>query len=151
LSDTNLDSDVYQWEAQGTGSCARPGGCISLISSGLANRASFVDASLDGADAFFLTDRSLVGVDPGSVDLYDARVGGGFPEPGEPSPCVGDACQVVPGPVEDPVLTTVLVGPGNPKEQYRSYGAKAKKCPKGKKPKGGKCVKKGGKRKGGGR
>jgi hypothetical protein len=149
LADVNLDYDVYQWEAQGTGSCARPGGCVSLISSGLANWAGFVDASADGSDAFFLTDRSLVGADPGSVDLYDARVGGGFPEPVEPSPCNGDACQVVPGPVEDPVLTTVLQGPGNPKEQYRSYGAKAKKkCPKGKKLKAGKCVKKG-KRKGG--
>jgi hypothetical protein len=149
LSDVNLDSDVYEWEAQGTGSCTRTGGCVALISSGLAERAFFVDASTDGADAFFLTDRSLVGTDPGSIDLYDARIGGGFPEPTEPPICIGDACQVVPPAVEDPVLTTVLQGPGNPSERYREYGAKAKKkCPKGKKLKAGKCVKKG-KRKGG--
>jgi hypothetical protein len=144
LSDTNLDSDVYQWEAQGSGSCTRPGGCIGLISSGLANRASFVDASADGSDAFFLTDRSLVGADPGSIDLYDARVGGGFPEPAEPSPCVGDACQIVPPAPEDPVLTTVLQGPGNSPERYHNYQHPQKKrCAKGKKLKGGKCVRKG--------
>ncbi len=148
LADVNLDSDVYQWEAQGSGSCTRAGGCVALISSGLADRATFVDASADGADAFFLTDRSLVGADPGSIDLYDARIGGGFPEPVEPTPCNGDACQVLPPAVEDPVLTTVLAGPGNPAERYRSYGARAKKrCPKGKrlktvKRKNGKSVKK---------
>src|SRR5207342_1097820 len=32
VQDTNADSDVYQWEAQGTGSCATPGGCVNLIS-----------------------------------------------------------------------------------------------------------------------
>jgi hypothetical protein len=142
LTDVNLGIDVYQWQAQGKGSCSKAGGCISLISSGLANWATFIDASATGDDAFFITDRSLIGADPSATDLYDAKVGGGFPEPTEPSPCIGDACQVVPPAVEDPVLTTVLAGPGNPKEQYRAYGAKAKKkCPKGKVRKGGKCVK----------
>lgn len=136
LSDVNVGPDVYQWEAQGQGSCSRPGGCVALVSAGLAGTASFVDASATGDDAFFLTSRSLVGVDPGSVDLYDARVGGGFPEPVEPSPCIGDACQVIPPAVEDPTLTTVLVGPGNPSERYRGFGAFAKKkCPKGKRVK----------------
>ena len=50
-------------------------GCIRLISSGRGKAgASFLDASLDGTDAFFLTDESLFGPDPGGVDLYDARV-----------------------------------------------------------------------------
>lgn len=132
LSDVNFDFDVYQWTAPGAFGCANPRGCLALISTGLAGRASFLDASADGADAFFITDRSLVGTDPDSVDLYDARIGGGFPEPTSPSPCVGDACQVVPPAVEDPVLTTTLQGPGNPGERYRAYGDKAK-CPKGKK------------------
>jgi hypothetical protein len=149
LSDTNLDNDVYQWEAQGKGSCTKAGGCVSLISSGLADNAHFVDASGDGENVFLLTDRSLVGADPGSVDLYDARVGGGFPEPVEPTPCNGDACQQVPFAPEDPVLTTVLAGPGNPSERYRTYGAKAnKKCGKGKVRRSGRCVKKGSKKHG---
>jgi hypothetical protein len=142
-SDVNLNSDVYQWQAQGSGSCTRAGGCVALISSGLAGSSTFVDASSDGSDAFFLTDRSLVGSDPGSVDLYDARVGGGFPESTEPPLCIGDACQVVPPAPEDPVLTTVLAGPGNPSERYRSYGAKGRKCPDGKKQR---TVRKNGKR-----
>jgi hypothetical protein len=157
-TDTNNDTDVYQWEAQGEGSCARAGGCIGLISSGrAAGGASFVDASADGADAFFLTDGSLVAADPGSVDLYDARIGGGFPEAPAPIPCQGDACQVLPPEPVDPTLTTVLAGPGNPKVRYRKYGQR--KCRRGSKGKGGKCAKpnkgtkrgKGGKKRGGGR
>jgi len=149
LSDVNVNWDVYQWTAPGAFGCSNPPGCLALISSGLANRATFIDASASGDDVFFITDRSLVGTDPDSVDLYDARVGGGFPEPIPPSPCIGDACQVVPPAMEDPVLTTVLSGPGNPAERYRAYGDKAR-CPKGKalktvKSKGRwvqKCVKK---------
>lgn len=149
LSDANLARDVYQWEAQGKGSCTRPGGCVALISAGLAGTSSFVDASSEGDDAFFLTDRSLVGVDPGSVDLYDARVGGGFPEPVPPSPCLGDACQVVPPAPEDPVLTTVLPGPGNPAERYVTYRRRQpKKCRGAKRKQGAKCVKKGAGKKG---
>lgn len=80
LQDTNNDWDVYEWEENGTGSCSKPQGCLQLISSGRAEGgATFVDASADGADVFFLTDDSLVKSDPGAVDLYDAREGGGFP------------------------------------------------------------------------
>jgi hypothetical protein len=100
--DSNADQDVYEWEAQGTGSCAKPSGCIALISSGRSTEgASFVDASVDGSDAFFLTDGSLVPTDPGLVDLYNARVGGGFPSPTPPIACFADACQGVPGEPED--------------------------------------------------
>jgi hypothetical protein len=144
-ADTNADSDVYQWEAQGVGSCARAGGCVGLISSGRSeDGASFVDASADGSDAFFLTDGSLVAADPGSVDLYDARVGGGFPEPVSPIPCNGDACQVLPPEPTDPTLTTVLAGPGNPAVRYPGTG---KRCKKGYVKRGAKCVKKSKKRK----
>jgi hypothetical protein len=117
--DTNSDPDVYEWEATGKGSCGKAGGCISLISSGKAEEgASFVDASADGSDAFFLTVGSLVSADPGSLDLYDARVGGGFPEPSPPIPCEGDACQVLPSEPVDPTLTTLLSGLGNPPVRY---------------------------------
>jgi hypothetical protein len=105
--DTNNDTDVYQWEAQGTGSCATPGGCLGPISSGRAEGgASFLDASADGADVFFLTDGSLVPTDPGVTDVYDARIGGGFVVPPAPITCTGDACQAVPGEPEDPTPGT---------------------------------------------
>ena len=142
LTDTNSDTDAYQWQAQGTGSCELPGGCLALLSSGRATGgARFADASAEGADAFFLTDESLVGSDPGGIDLYDARVGGGFPELQAQIPCNGDACQVLPADPGDPTLTTLLAGLGNPPVRYRKYGQRAR-CPKGKRRQGGRCVRK---------
>jgi hypothetical protein len=115
VQDTDLRPDVYEWEAPGAGSCAVAGGCLGLISSGRSGEgASFVDASSDGSDAFFLTDGSLVPADPGSVDLYDARVGGGFAVAPAPVPCVGDACQPLPPAPEDPTPGTLVPNPGNP-------------------------------------
>jgi hypothetical protein len=141
--------DAYQWEAQGEGSCTRAQGCTALLSSGRdATPSLFVDASADGTDAYFLSGSSLVGQDPGAIDLYDARVGGGFGEPGGGIPCEGDSCQALPPEPTEPTLTTLLSGPGNPPVHYTRYGFKAaKSCPKGKVPKtvktkGGKKVKK---------
>ena len=126
--DTNNDKDVYEWEAPGTGSCTQAGGCLQLISSGRSeDGASFVDASASGSDAFFLTDGSLIEADPGSVDLYDAREGGGFPVAPKPIPCEGDACQPLPSPPEDPTPGTLVPTEGNPPVRFA-----AKTCPKAK-------------------
>lgn len=101
--DTNGEPDVFEWEAFGVSGCGLAKGCILPISSGRGKAgASFVDSSLDGTDAFFLTDESLFGPDPGGADLYDARVKGGFPEPTPPLACEGDACQALPPKPEDP-------------------------------------------------
>jgi hypothetical protein len=128
LQDTNEDRDVYEWEAQGVGGCLKPDGCVQLISSGRAAAgASFVDASADGADVFFLTDRSLVPSDPGSVDLYDAREGGGFPEPSSPIPCEGDSCQSLPSPPDDPSPGTLVPSTGNAAPHFRKPGRKKPK------------------------
>jgi len=141
--------DPYQWEAGGEGSCTRPEGCVAILSSGRDPTPSlFADASADGSDAYLLTGSSLVGADPGAIDIYDAKVGGGFGEPGEGIPCEGDSCQALPPEPSEPTLTTLLSGPGNPPVHYTRYGFKAaKSCPKGKVPKtvktkGGKKVKK---------
>ena len=129
LTDTDAAPDAYEWEAQGEGGCGRPGGCVALISSGRsAGGGLFVDASADGADAYFITDASLVEGDLGSGDLYDARIGGGFPVTPKPIPCTGDACQVLPPEPVDPTLTTLLPGLGNPPVRYPGR----KRCPKGK-------------------
>jgi hypothetical protein len=158
LTDVNRDKtsgvgieDAYEWEAQGEGSCNRADGCIALISSGRDPvPSSFVDASADGSDAFFLTGASLVRSDPGSVDLYDARVGGGFPEPSPPLACEGDACQPLPSQPTDPTLDTLLTGPGNPPVRYPGVH-----CRKGFVKRKGECIakqhKKPGKHKRGGR
>ena len=143
LQDTNNEPDVYEWEAQGAGACNKAGGCIHLISSGRSEAgASFVDASASGSDAFFLTDGSLVPSDPGSVDLYDAREGGGFPVPLSPTPCVGDACQVLPPEPEDPAPGTVPVGQGNSPVHFPKT-----RCKTGFVRKHGKCLKKPGHKK----
>jgi hypothetical protein len=127
-SDTNSGApDVYQWEAAGEGDCTRAEGCVRLISSGRsAGGATFVDASTDGSDIFFLTDASLVPTDPGSVDLYDARVSGGFPPPSPPLDCAGDACTPLPEEPIDPTLSTLTAGRGNPPRTYHNLNKKKK-------------------------
>ena len=122
-ADTNGRKDVYEWEAPGEGNCEEGGaafrpvaeGCISLVSWGRGQTpSSFLDASPDGADVFFSTGDSLVARDPGLVDIYDARVDGGFAEPAPAPPCEGDACQ---SPSLAPMVTSAgtatLRGPGN--------------------------------------
>ena len=113
--DSSAAADVYEWEAPGSGTCVRPGGCLGLISSGRgAEASSFIDASATGSDVFFLSADSLGASDPGSADLYDARAGGGFPVPTPPIPCEGDACQALPSPPQDPAPGTLVGGSPNP-------------------------------------
>lgn len=85
-ADLNAKHDVYEWSD----------GELRLISSGTSSSDSwFVDATPDGDDVLFLTRSRLVGADDDDLfDLYDARVGGGFPEPAAaPVPCTDDGCQ----------------------------------------------------------
>ena len=125
--DTNGRQDVYEWERAGSaGECvkagaelfvASAGGCLSLISSGESPTDSeFVDASPDGRDVFFKTASSLLPQDPGLIDIYDAREGGGLPVPPPPArPCEGEACQSPPAPPEAPTTASSnYEGPGNP-------------------------------------
>jgi hypothetical protein len=136
--DSNAEPDVYEWRAQGVGGCAKAAGCVALISSGRgAEPSRFIDASADGADVFFLAPDSLVSSDPGSLDLYDARIGGGFPEPTPPIPCFGDACQPLPPEPEDPTPGTLFIGSeANPALHFEGTEAKQGKKGKGHKGKG---------------
>lgn len=128
LGDTNEEQDVFQWEAQGIGSCVKAKGCLSLISGGRDSRPSyFLDASADGSDVYFLTGRSLVPGDIGAYDAYDARVGGGFPLPSKPIPCEGDACQPLPVAEEEPAVGTLVAGPGNPSVRYKQLNRRKKR------------------------
>lgn len=86
--DANGTVDAYEYDV--------PSGTTRLLSSGHDPAdAWFLDASADGGDAFFVTRERLVGWDVDrAYDLYDARVGGGFPEPpAPPQECGGDACR----------------------------------------------------------
>jgi hypothetical protein len=93
--------DVYEWEADGSGTCEstdQNGGCVYLLSSGTSPDPSFfADASVHGDSAFIFTRQPLVPQDEDSFqDVYDVRVGGGLPsqnQPPPPVPCEGEACK----------------------------------------------------------
>ncbi|MGC1166349.1 MAG: NHL repeat-containing protein [Solirubrobacterales bacterium] len=138
--DTNGTLDVYQWEAQGKGSCKDPRGCIELISSGQSpQRSEFVDADAQGEDVFFTTNESLVGWDTGLIDIYDARVDGGLPgPPTQPAACEGEACQGPLSPPNDPTpASAAFQGAGNVKEEGKP---RKPRCAKGKARRKGRCV-----------
>jgi hypothetical protein len=78
--------DVYEWH----------GGAVNLISSGHSSESSkLIGASISARDVFFITADRLVGWDQDfQRDVYDARIGGGFPEPpAAGAACEGDACR----------------------------------------------------------
>jgi len=142
--DTDGLQDVYEWEDQGVGSCTRPGGCTYLISSGQSERIDYLYAvSASGNDVFFRTSDLLVPADSDETpSIYDARVGGGFPE--EAPACQEDQiCRETPSPAP------VLPAPVTPATGKSATPSKPKPCPKGKKKvkRKGKvrCVKKNGK------
>jgi hypothetical protein len=135
--DTNGRADVYEWEAPGTGGCStetptfspRSEGCVDLISSGRsAFDSKFLDASPSGGDVFFTTLSNLVAQDFDLIDIYDARIGGGFPAPpSPPAECEGEACQSPPPAPADPTpASAAFHDPGNVKQ-----GPKRPRCPKG--------------------
>jgi hypothetical protein len=134
--DANGMLDVYEYED----------GLPYLISRGSGSQASrFVDASADGRDAFFVTSDQLVGWDVDhAYDVYDARVGGGLPEP-PPGivGCEGDACQPAPVPPNDPTPASESYnGVGNVKPPLKKKPRKHKRHHKKKHGKHGKHGKK---------
>jgi hypothetical protein len=114
--DTNGQQDVYEWVAPNVGECREANGCVGLISSGeSAQRSELIDADPEGDNVFFETKSSLVSQDPGLIDIYDARVDGGFASPPVPPPgCEGEACQGPLAPPNDPTPgSSTFHGAGN--------------------------------------
>ena len=107
-SDSNGREDVYEWHD----------GNVRLVTSGRSGTDSyFGDASPDGHDVFVVTRERLVAADQdNNLDVYDARIGGGFPAPERPTPpCSGDTCQGSPNAVPSlrrPATGSIL-GDGN--------------------------------------
>jgi hypothetical protein len=157
-SSGHLAENVYEWEQAGVGACplGETAGCVYLISDGrdigesssacLNSRLSYSSVCLLGTDisgenVFFTTSDGLAqqDTDNGQLDIYDARVGGGFPFTAPPPPCEGDNCK--PPPVAVPPVqvpgSASFSGPGN----HHAKPAHPKKCKKGKK--GRKCRKHG--------
>ena len=130
--------DVYQWKPNGVGACTQKQGCVNLISSGKSDADSmFLDSSATGDDAFFITRERLLPRDKDDqLDLYDARVGGGFEET-PIAPCSGETCAgpLPAAPTQPSSASSAFAGPPNPPP-------KPAKCKKGFVKKHGKCVKK---------
>ncbi len=83
--DVNSKTDIYEWV----------GGRVYLISGGSDGDVSFLASSSNsGDDLYIATRQQLVASDnDGNFDVYDARVGGGFPRAPLPNPCEGiDGC-----------------------------------------------------------
>jgi Tol biopolymer transport system component len=134
------------------------GGHVHLISNGAGSYdSSFLDASPSGDDVFIATADRLVPQDQDSqVDVYDAKVGGGFPVSVSPPACDnGDSCKgpVSPQPsVFGAPASATFSGAGNlaPVAVKPAVKAKAKPkpkpCKKGFVKKHARCVKKKAKR-----
>jgi hypothetical protein len=134
---------VYEWEANGTGSCksvAQNGGCLYLVSTGKSRDASFFsDADENGDNVFIFTTSQLVRQDgDGLMDVYDARVEGGLASQNQVAEVPCESQESCPDPPKAPPSTGAptsqnFSGPGSPP---------VKRCPKGKIRRRGKCVSK---------
>jgi hypothetical protein len=112
--------DVYEVDS-GTGE-------VHLLSSGdPGSSASYYDNSASGVDVFFLTGETLDASrdrDGGSVDIYDAKLGGGFapPQDSECDPSLEGGCQGVGGalPQQSEIVTSGS-GPENARPIHRKH------------------------------
>jgi hypothetical protein len=126
--DTNRKTDVYEWERDGSGSCADNGGCIYLLSDGTSPEGSYlIGASTSGDDVFITTRGKLVPEDENeNIDVYDIRAGA-VPPPVS-SRCTGSGCQGVPA--TPPVFATppsvTYNGVGNFASPVKTSSVKAK-------------------------
>jgi NHL repeat len=114
--DTNGVVDAYQYNTQT--------GKHYLLSSGTSPSPSyFLDASSDGDSVFIATRERLSRWDvDDAIDVYDARVDGGLPEPLPiPASCQGDACQPPPLGLNDTTpSSSSFSGPGSSTQRKKA-------------------------------
>jgi hypothetical protein len=163
--------DVYEWElpasqseiAKGESSCTQDspdfsptdGGCSFPISDVAGDHESFfLDASPSGNDVYIATEDRLLPSDTDElIDVYDVKVGGGFPVTPAPPVCNNaDSCKSPETPqpqVFGAPASATFAGPGNPPPPPPAVvkpavkpKTKTVKCAKGKKRnKHNQCVK----------
>ena len=112
--DANGALDVYEYDTASSSS--------KLISTGTDPHNTFYGGNgLSGRDVFLFSAETLApqNLNQGTYNVYDARIGGGFPTP-SPSICEGEACRGAPSlqPPEVSPTTANFVGPGNPKPKH---------------------------------
>jgi len=134
--DINNGPDVYEWR----------NGVVRLLSDGETSFTAdglFTPPRIYGIDAagdnifFTLVDDELTGYEQdGFANLYDARIGGGFPRPQAPQHCSEESCQ---GALQSPPAaaaagSTSFSGAGNAPSQTRKgrcsgkHGAARRRC-----------------------
>jgi hypothetical protein len=129
-ADTDGVTDVYEYRQ----------GQLHLISDGVgAGPSYFFDAGVGGGNVFFATSDALVRSDTdNALNLYDARVDGGFAEPPVPAPpcAAGESCRSAGSgaPATGILATPSQTGAGNV--------VPPKRCKQGKARRKGHCVKK---------
>ena len=115
-------NNVYEWSHdQVFRLTSAPSGTQTEPFAGVS--AAFVGADAAGTDAFLISPENLNHEDGDQrLSIYDARIGGGFPEPPPPpTPCNANAegsCQGAPqgGPSVPAAASATFAGPGNPKQ-----------------------------------
>jgi len=130
-------TDVYEWEAQGTGTCSEEqaiadGGCLYLISTGKGTEPALIaDASADGKEVYFFSRSRLVGQDEDQLqDVYTATVDGGLLSQNgpPPNPCLSiEACHPQGSQPPEIALPPKFSGPGNPKSKKPACKAPKRK------------------------
>ena len=168
--DSNGKLDVYEWELpatpaeaeKGENSCttsspdfhANEEGCVLPVSDVAGDYEShFMDAGASGNDVFIATTDQLVSSDTDArEDVYDVRVGGGFPVMTAASACTNaDSCKPPASPqpaIFGAPASATFSGPGNPAPLVTPPAVvkapvkkKAVKCKKTQKLSHGRCVK----------
>jgi hypothetical protein len=106
---TNGQPNAYEWHQ----------GEVALISGGQSPGGTPVfqppAITPSGQDIVFVTDQGLLPQDTdGQSDVYDARIGGGFPLPPATMACQGDTCQgALSGAPAPPAIASIDFGPPN--------------------------------------
>ena len=112
----SISGDVYEWRAAGVTGCVQVQGCLALLTNG---RGGYLNELLgtadEGRDVFIYTSSALVGRDSDTAgDIYDVRIGGGFPEPPPPVECEGDSCATpLASPTDPTPSSATFQGAGN--------------------------------------
>lgn len=134
-------NDSYEWHLV-PGIAAEPE--LGLISSGQShdylpgnpeaalNQNPLMGISKDGSNVFFSSTDALVpgaGLG-GTVEIYDARIDGGFPQPPVPEPCLGEACRppLTPPPALGSAASALLQGAGNPRPRKQRHRHRRHRC-----------------------
>ncbi len=120
--DVNQDTDLYEWRA----------GLLHLLTDGVSDFQEGASApwvwaiDQDGSNILFglvPPEGRLTGFErDGVLNLYDARVGGGFEAPAGTESCEGDSCQgpLLPAPAAATPSSAVYEGRGNLKRRRKS-------------------------------